>query len=74
MSEPGMNVRYPNLNFDDVPAIWGADLEYTCIVNANSTTLPALEPFLIKINKKAKEALDPVADAELIREIDWFNA
>lgn len=69
-----MKVRFPKMNFDDVPAIWGADLEYTCMVNANSTTLPALEPFLIKANNKAKTLLDPIRDAQLIKEIDWFNA
>lgn len=69
-----MKARRPSLDFDHAPARWIPDAPaYAYQLDAASTMLPYLEPYLIKVQKLAREQLDPNRDADLIGEIDVFN-
>jgi predicted metal-dependent hydrolase len=69
-----VKARRPNLDFDGVRARWIPDAPaYAYQLDAASTMLPYLEPYLIKVQKLARERLDPERDAELIEAIDVFN-
>jgi predicted metal-dependent hydrolase len=66
--------RRPALDFANAPARWIPDAPaYAYQLDAASTMLPSLEPYLIKVEKLACEKLDPESHAELIGEIDLFN-
>lgn len=66
--------RRPALDFTDAPPGWIPDAPaYGHQLDAASAMLPYLEPYLIKVQKLARERLDPTRDGELIREIDLFN-
>jgi predicted metal-dependent hydrolase len=69
-----MKVRHPKIDFEGVFPHWAPHLEFAHFNNASSITPCTLEPFMIKTFNEAKKRLDPVKDAELIREVDWFNA
>lgn len=49
-------------------------LEFAMRTNASSITPVYLEPYMIKVFAEAKALLDPVRDADLIAEVDWFMA
>ena len=69
-----MKARRPSLDFSRAPAGWIPDAPgYAYQLDAASTMLPYLEPYLIKVQKLAREQLDPDRHAELIRDIDVFN-
>jgi len=69
-----ITVRRPEIDFADVDPIWTPahpDLAYR--LNGGSLTLPYLEPYLIRVMRRAREELgdrDPV----LVRDLDLFNA
>jgi predicted metal-dependent hydrolase len=69
-----MKVRYPQIDFEDVFPHWAPHLEFAMINNANSVMPVYLEPYMIKAFIQAKARLDPLKDAELIKEVDWFIA
>lgn len=69
-----LKARRPNLDFTHAPARWIPDAPaYAYQLDAASTMLPYLEPYLIKVQKLARERLDPTVHADLIRDIDLFN-
>ena len=69
-----MKVRRPSLDFDHAPAHWIPDAPgYAYQLDAASTMLPYLEPYLIRVQKLARERLDPARHSDLIRSIDLFN-
>lgn len=69
-----MKARRPSLDFTHAPARWIPDAPaYAYQLDAASTMLPYLEPYLIRVQKLAREQLDPASDADLIRAIDVFN-
>jgi predicted metal-dependent hydrolase len=69
-----MKARRPQLDFLRTPARWIPRAPgYAYQLDAASVMLPYLEPYLIKVQKLAREQLDPVRDAELCRAVDVFN-
>src|SRR5262245_29552869 len=69
-----MKVRRPPLDFAACRPGWiPAAPGYAYHLDAASSMLPYLEPYLIKGQKLARERLDPAAHADLIRDIDLFN-
>ncbi len=67
-------VRYPQIDFESCFPKWAPDLEFSMMMNSNSILPAHLEPYIIKVFAQAKPHLDPVRDAALIRELDWFVA
>lgn len=71
MSE--MTVRRPVVDFDRSLPHWSEkEPEFSQINNAASTVLPHLEPYLIKVLRRAKEKLVEGQDDELLAEMDLF--
>lgn len=68
-----MKVRYPEFDFSNTIPHWGSSPEQSQVINAGNIIPTYIEPFLIKVMRKAKKELDPVADAELIADMDIFN-
>ena len=68
-----MQVRVPNFDFTGMTPHWAPNIEVVQAVNAIGIIPAYIEPFLIKVMRRAVEQLDPVADAELLRDIDLFN-
>lgn len=68
-----MQVRYPNFDFTDTKPHWCDNPEHAQIINGGNIIPAYIEPFLIRVLRRAKQELDPVADAELIADIDLFN-
>jgi predicted metal-dependent hydrolase len=69
-----MLARRPQFDFSHAAARWTpAAPAYARQLDAASLMLPYLEPYLIKVEKLARERLDPDRDAALIRDIDLFN-
>lgn len=69
-----MKARRPSLDFSHAAARWIPDAPaYAYQLDAGSTMLPYLEPYLIKVQKLARAQLDPSRHADLIRDIDVFN-
>lgn len=66
-------VRRPDLDFSGLAAHWCGNAEFAQSVNAFAFVPTHIEPFLIKVLKRAKDQLDPDRDADLIARIDWFN-
>jgi predicted metal-dependent hydrolase len=68
-----MQVRYPTFDFSKTTPHWNTNTELAQFINAGNIIPAYIEPFLIKVMRKARAELDPVADAELIADIDTFN-
>lgn len=68
-----MQVRYPKFDFSDLSPHWHTNTELAQWINAGNIIPAYIEPFLIKVMRKARTQLDPVADAQLIADIDIFN-
>jgi predicted metal-dependent hydrolase len=71
--EATMKVRYPEFDFSNTGPHWCTSPEQSQVINAGNIIPTYIEPFLIKVMRKAKKELDPVADAELIADMDIFN-
>lgn len=70
----GVIARRPALEFTHAPAGWIPDAPaYAYQLDAASAMLPYLEPYLIKVQKLAREQLDPTRDGDLLHAIDLFN-
>jgi len=69
-----MPVRIPQIDFEKCFPKWAPNLEFAMTLNAFSIMPVHLEPYIIKVFAEAKKLLDPVNDADLIREVEWFNA
>ncbi len=68
-----MLVRYPTFDLSTSSPQWGDNAEAVVIINAGGIIPAAIERFLIRVMRQAKKLLDPVADAELIADIETFN-
>ena len=68
-----MQVRYPKFDFSTTKPHWCDNPEHAQMINGGNIIPAYIEPFLIKVMRRAKQELDPVADAELIADIDVFN-
>jgi predicted metal-dependent hydrolase len=68
-----LKVRTPNFDFREVPVHWATNIELVQMINATNLVPAYIEPFLIKVTRRAKALLDPHADAELIEDLDVFN-
>jgi predicted metal-dependent hydrolase len=68
-----MKVRYPEFDFSNTAPHWCTSPEQSQVINAGNIIPTYIEPFLIKVMRKAKKELDPVRDAELIADMDIFN-
>lgn len=69
-----LTVRYPKIDFSSCFPRWAPHHEFAQYFNSVSLLPCGLEPFAINVFKKVKDRLDPVRDAQLIREVDWFIA
>jgi hypothetical protein len=63
----------PKFDFEALRPLWAPWPEAAQMINAGNLSPACGEPFLIKVVRKAKEKLDPVADAALIEELDVLN-
>ena len=70
---PRIKVRNPEFDWTDAEVVWGPNAEAVIGMEAGSPIITPIEIFLVKVMRLAKAQLDPVADAELIRDIDLFN-
>lgn len=68
-----MQVRHPDFDLSASVPLWGDHLEAVQVVNAGGVIPPPIERYLIKVLRRAKAELDPVADADLIRDIGLFS-
>jgi uncharacterized protein len=68
-----MRVRRPQFDLTGASPHWAPNAEFAHHVNSTGIVPTAVEPFLIKVFRRAKAELDPVADAQLIADIDVFN-
>jgi predicted metal-dependent hydrolase len=67
-----MKVRHPDLDFAGLPAIWADNPQMVQCFNAIGIVPAHIEPYLIKVLRKAREQLDPRQHADLIEDIDIF--
>jgi len=67
-------VRKPELNYEECFPIWAPNMEFAMTWNAFSILPAHLEPYIIQVFNDAKRQLDPVRDADLVKEVDWFCA
>jgi predicted metal-dependent hydrolase len=73
MTTATIKVRKPVFDFSGVEVLWGENAEFVIGFDAGSPIITPIEIFLLKVMRMAKEQLDPVADADLIRDVDLFN-
>ncbi|MGH9093866.1 MAG: metal-dependent hydrolase [Acidimicrobiales bacterium] len=66
-------VRRPDFDFSQVVPHWAPNAEAAQLVNASHMVPAYIEPFLIKVMRRAKADLDPERDAQLLADIDVFN-
>lgn len=67
-----MQVRTPTWDFTGLKAHWSPNAEFAQAFNASSTIPAYVEPYLLKVMRKAKAQLGP-EHAALHERIDWFN-
>jgi uncharacterized protein len=68
-----IQLRTPDFDFSEVDVHWAPNHELVQAINAANLVPAYVEPFLIKVMRRAKTLLDPVTDADLIEDIDVFN-
>lgn len=68
-----MKVRTPKFELDGTMARWGENAEAVATINAGAIIPSALERYLIRVLGMARKLLDPIRDADLIRDVDLFN-
>jgi len=67
-----MLVRHPQLDFTGLPAWWADNVEVAQSMNAIGIVPAHIEPYLIKVLRKAKDQLDPAQHPDLMADIDVF--
>lgn len=67
-----MQVRTPNFDLRGSVPHWGDNREACTVINAGGIIPPPIERYLIRLMREVRELLDPVADADLLRDIDLF--
>lgn len=74
-ARPALSVRKVDLDFADTEIHWNpSQPEYSQLLNAISSMLPYLEPFLIRTVRGVREVLPPTGHEELRRDIALFIA
>jgi uncharacterized protein len=68
-----MRVRQPTIDYSGVQPVWAPHTEFAHAFTANSLVPAYIEPYLIKVMRKAKDQLDPERDADLLADIAIFN-
>jgi len=68
-----MQVRFPQFDLASSVAQWGGNAEAVTVVNAGGIIPAAIEGYMIRVMRRAKQLLDPVADADLLADIDLFS-
>jgi uncharacterized protein len=68
-----ITVRYPEFDFSTTPVVWGPNAEAVIGFDSGSPVTTPIEVFLLKVMRMAKAEMDPVADQELLRDMDLFN-
>ena len=66
-----MQVRFPKWDFSKVRAHWAPHHEFAQMQNAASTVPAYIEPYLVKVMRRAQEVLDP-KHQKLHRDLDIF--
>ena len=66
-----MKVRFPKFDFSKVKAHWAPHLEFSQTFNSASLIPAYVEPYLLKVMKRAQGHLNP-ANARLLEEVDIF--
>lgn len=66
-----MKARFPKFDFSDVNPHWAPNVEFAQGFNASSLIPAHVEPFLLKVMKRAREQIDP-AKVQLLEEVDVF--
>jgi predicted metal-dependent hydrolase len=69
----GITVRHPEFDFSSTPVVWGPNAEAVIGFDSGSPVTTPIEVFLLKVMRMAKAEMDPVADRELLRDMDLFN-
>ncbi len=72
MTAPTITVRRPEFDFSDCPVVWGPNAEAVIGFDSSSPIITPIEVFLLKVMRRAKAEMDPLADAELLRDMDLF--
>ena len=67
-----MQVRFPRIDYSRVRPDWAPNREFASDRNASSTIPTYIEPYLIKVMNRAKDAL-PDSAVELRKAIEVFN-
>jgi uncharacterized protein len=67
-----MLVRHPEFDFSDLPPVWAENAEAAHSFNAVGIVPAHIEPYLIKVLRKARAELDPAQHPDLISDIDIF--
>jgi uncharacterized protein len=67
-----IKVRQPSFDFAGVPPVWGSNLDAVHRMNATGMIPAYIEPYLIKVLRRAKVEIDPVQFPDLVEDIDAF--
>jgi hypothetical protein len=68
-----VKVRRPTFDFTDISPVWADDASAVHSLNAQGIVPAYIEPFLIKVMRRAKMELDPVMHADLIGDLEIFS-
>jgi len=68
-----VQVRQPDFDFTGIDPVWADDPVAVHGINAQGLVPAYIEPFLIKVMRRAKAELDPVEHADLLADLDVFN-
>ena len=68
-----MQVRHPTFDLAGAVPHWGDDVEACTVINGGAIIPPPIERYLIRVVRRAKAELDPVADADLLADVEVFT-
>lgn len=68
-----MQVRFPEFDLAGSVPHWGDNVEACTVINGGAIIPPPIERYLIKVMRRAKKELDPVADADLLAAMAVLN-
>jgi uncharacterized protein len=68
-----VQVRHPTFDFTGISPMWADNAEAVHSLNAQGIVPAYIEPFLIKVMRRAKAELDPVQHADLIADLEIFS-
>jgi predicted metal-dependent hydrolase len=68
-----LKVRTPDFDFSETSVHWASNRELVQVINATNLVPACIEPFLIKVTRRARPLLDPIADAELLEDLEGLQ-